>query len=122
MPLPSASAPQLRKTEVIRVDCYFLGGEAGTIELHNVHIIDFKEAFKTHPDEWALVDAIESEPKLKPYKMPVGPHAPKIIDKRNIPDFPTSEQMSSAAPPMVEMIPLHERRGPGGGPLIPRKG
>jgi|GEM_PF-6012556 hypothetical protein len=122
MPLPCASAPQLRKTHVIRVDCYYLGGKAGTIELYDLHVFDFKEAATAHPADWALVEPVESLPQFKPYRMPVGPHAPKIIDKRNIPNWPTPEQMSSPAPPMFEMIPMHMKRLPGGGSLIPRRG
>lgn len=83
---------------------------------------DFREAATAHPGEWALVEAVESLPEFKPFRMPHGPHAPKIIDKRNIPNFPTSEQMSSPAPPMVEQIPLHLKRLPGGSALIPRRG
>lgn len=121
MPLPSAGAPQFKKTQVTRVDAYYLGGEPGTIELYDLHIFDFREAATAHPNDWALVEEVESLP-FKPYRMPVGPSAPKIIDKRNIPNWPTPEQMSAQPPPMIEMIPLHEKKLPGGGNLIPRRG
>lgn len=120
MPLPSAVDPRFRQTQVTRVDCFYLGGEPGTVELFDLHVFDFKEAATAHPHDWALTETVESLPQFKPYR-PAGP-ALKIIDKRNIPNWPTAEQMSSPPPPMVEMIPLHERRGPGGGPLIPRRG
>lgn len=122
MPLPSAGAPQFKKTEVVRVDVYYLGNERfGTIELHNMHIIDFQDAAKAHPHDWALVEAIESLPQFKPFTMPHGPRDPKLIDKRNIPRWPTPEQLRTEPPPMVEMIPMHEKRGPGGGLLFPHE-
>jgi hypothetical protein len=120
MPLPSATDPKLRKTQVTRVDCYYLGGEPGTIELYNLHAIDFVDSAKKFPDEWALVEAVESLPQFEAFKPPRGPDVLKIIDKRNIPNFPGDQ--IAPPPPMAEMIPLHEKRLPGGGPLIPRMG
>ena len=124
MPLPSATDPRFRKPQVVRVDAYYLGGEPGTVELYDMHIFDFREAADAHPQDWALVEAVESLPQFKPYEMAVGPSAPKIIDKRNYPVFPTADQMGSPPPPMIEMPQrrMHELRRPGGAHYIPRRG
>ena len=65
----------------------------GTIELCDMHIIDYDEAFAAHPDDWVLVED---------YKPPTGPTAPKIIDKRNYPEFPTPQQLKSSGPPVLD--------------------
>jgi len=120
MALPSATDPRFIKTTVTRVDCYYLGRKDGTVELCNLHTFDFREAATAHPDQWVLAEPVESLPQFKPYEMPVGPDAPKVIDKREKFSFP----MPQPPPPqaMVEMTPMHLKRGPGGGPLIPSIG
>lgn len=84
---------KLTKTPVGRVECYYLGGPAGTIELHYMHMIDYDEAFAAHPDNWVLAED---------YKLNTGPTAPKIIDKRDLPVFPTPQQLSSSGPPVLD--------------------
>jgi hypothetical protein len=65
----------LTRTPVDFVDAYFLGTPDGSLELFQMHRIDFDEAAKTYPNDWALADE---------YKMPAGPSAPKIVDKRDV--------------------------------------
>jgi len=84
---------RLLKTPISRVQCYYLGCKDGSLELYDMHYIDFEEAFDAHPDDWVLADE---------YKMPTGPSAPKVIDKRNYPVFPTPESMKSKGPPVLD--------------------
>jgi len=81
------------KTPVGRVDCYYLACKDGTIELYDMHSIDYEEAAAARPDDWALAED---------YKMPVGPTAPKIIDKRNYPVFPTPQSLKASGPPVMD--------------------
>ena len=84
---------RLTKTPVVRVECYYLGCKDGSLELHDLHYIDYEEAFNAHPDDWVLTED---------YKMPAGPGAPKIVDKRNYPVFPTPESLKSSGPPVID--------------------
>ena len=81
------------KTPVGRVECYYLGSKEGTLELYDMHIIDFEEALVAHPNDWVLVED---------HKLPAGPGAPKIIDKRNYPVFPTPESLKASGPPVLD--------------------
>lgn len=89
---------QLAKTPVARLECYYLGRKDGVLELNDMHLIDFEAAHAAHPDHWAPVETYKEYPA---YKMPTGPEAPKVIDIRNHPIFPTIEEMSSVPPPMA---------------------
>lgn len=84
---------RLAKTPVSRVECYYLGAKDGSIELHDLHVIDYEEAFAAHPDDWALTED---------YKLPAGPTAPKIVDKRNHPQFPTPQSLKAEGPPVID--------------------
>jgi len=86
-------AVRLGKTPVGRVEAYYLGRKDGSLELFDMHYIDYDEAAAAHPDDWALLDD---------YKMPSGPAAPKIIDKRDYPVFPTPESLKSNGPPVLD--------------------
>lgn len=64
---------------------------AGTIELHDLHEIDYEEAVASHPDDWATTED---------YKLITGPAAPKIVDKRDLPNFPKPQK--SSGPPVID--------------------
>lgn len=81
------------KTPVGRVECYYLADlHKGSIELYDMHMIDYEEAFALHPNDWVLAED---------YVLETGPSAPKIIDKRNHPVFPTPESLKSKGPPVL---------------------
>lgn len=111
MPLPSALDPKVKAPPPPVVECFFFGNKDGSIDILRLPRIDFDDARRSHPDDWALVED---------YKLTEGPTAPKVIDKRGIPAFPTSAEMSSKPPPMGDWRPLYEFKGPSGGRLFPR--
>lgn len=76
-----------------RVECYYLACKDGSIELYDMHSIDFEEARAAHPDDWAAIDD---------YKLPTGPTAPRVVDKRNYPVFPTPQSLKSSGPPVID--------------------
>ena len=84
---------RLGKTPVGRAECYYLGSKEGTLELYDMHVIDYHEAVAAHPNDWVLAED---------YVTPTGPSAPKIIDKRNHPAFPTPESLKSNGPPVLD--------------------
>jgi hypothetical protein len=86
------------RTPVDFVDAYYLATPDGSLELYEMHGIDFAEAQKAHPGDWVLVDD---------YKMPTGPRAPKIVDKRDKFVFPKVPAGESS---VVAMVPMQEDR------------